>query len=130
MRRCILKLPNSFSKDDGKVLEVDGVGATDDEASEDACCGAMVKLLRAEPGNVVLRPAHWKIPAKELIAELLKITGDDQTGIEHQPLAVRSGRGGPPAETLTEDDKRKAVDEVIRRSLETRWIFRSGPDLK
>ena len=119
MIRCTLKLPNSFIKDDGKVLEVEGVGATDTEASEDACCGAMVKLLCAEPGNVVLRPGHWKIPAAELIGGLLKITSNDQTGIEHQPLAVRSGRGGPPAETLTGDDNRKAVDQIIRRCLET-----------
>ena len=96
MVRCILKLPNSFIKGDGKVLEVEGVGVTEKEASEDALCGAMVKLLRAEPGNVLLRPGHWKIPAAELIAGLLKITGDVQRGIEHQPLAVRSGRGGPP----------------------------------
>ena len=32
---------------------------------------------------------------------------------------MRSGRGGPPAETLTGDDNRKAVDQVIRRCLET-----------
>ena len=119
MIRCTLKLRNSFIKDDGKVLEVEGVGATETEESEDACCGAMVKLLRAEPGNVVLRPGHWKIPATELIGGLLKITSNDQTGIEHQPLAVRSGRGGPPVETLTGDDNRKAVDQVIRRCLET-----------
>ena len=56
--RCTLRLPNSFAADDGKVLEVIGVGTTRDEASEDACCGAMVKLLCAEPSNVLLQLAH------------------------------------------------------------------------
>ena len=41
MVRCILKLPNSLIEGDGKVLQVEGVGATEKEASEDACCGAM-----------------------------------------------------------------------------------------
>ena len=49
MIRCTLRLPNSFAPDDGKVLEVTGVGTTRDDASEDACCGAMVQLCCAEP---------------------------------------------------------------------------------
>ena len=122
MVRCILRLPNSFVKGDGKVLEVEGLGATQNEASEDACCGAMVKLLRAEPGNVLLRRGHWTIPAAELIKGLLKITGEEQSGTEHQPLVVRRGRGGPPVETLTGDDNKKAVEEVIRRCLESHGV--------
>ena len=86
MVRCVLKLPNSFVKGDGKVLEVEGVGVTMTESSEDACCGAMVKLLSAEPSSLLLRLGHWKIPAAELIAGLVKITGDDQTGTGHQPF--------------------------------------------
>ncbi len=34
MVRCILRLPHSFAAGDGKELEVDGVGATEKEASE------------------------------------------------------------------------------------------------
>ena len=119
MTRCALRLPNSFAADDGKVLEVIGFGATRDEASEDACCGAMVKLLCAEPSNVVLRPAHWNIAISELLKRFLAITGQGQADTEHQPLAVPIRRAVPTDETLTADQKKQAVEEVIRRCLET-----------
>ncbi len=45
---CTLRLPDNFAAGDGKTLEVVGVGTTQNLASEDACCGAMVKLLYAE----------------------------------------------------------------------------------
>ena len=120
MIRCTLQLPNSFAEDDGKKLEVTGVGANRDEASEDACCGAMVHLLCAEPTNVVLRPTHWTIPIGTLLTQFLERVGQTQPGTPHQPLAVHCRRAAPTAEIEMDDDQKKqAIEEVLRRCLHT-----------
>ena len=44
MNECLLHLPHSFQPGDGKVVKITGRGVSRSEASEDACCGAMVQL--------------------------------------------------------------------------------------
>ena len=119
MIRCTLRLPNSFAPDDGKVLEVTGVGTTRDDASEDACCGAMVQLFCAEPTNVVLRPAHWTIPIAMLLTQFLEIFGQTQPGTSHQPLAVHRHHAAPTDKIDMDDQKKQAIEEVLRRCLNT-----------
>ena len=83
MQRCVLRLPHSFNAGDGKVVEIAGIGRTQKEASEEACLGIMVKLLSAEPHNVLLRPAHWKVPTAQLLAQVQQMTAKETQGTEH-----------------------------------------------
>jgi hypothetical protein len=119
MMRCTIRLPNSFAPDDRTVFEVTGAGPTRDAASEDACCGAMVQLLCAEPNNVVLRPAHWTIPIGAILTQFLEQFGDLQPGTLHQPLAVHRPRGDPAVKIDMDDQKKQAVEEILRRCLNT-----------
>ena len=108
MIRCTIRLPNSFAPGDGKVLEITGLGKTQDNASEEACCGAMVSLLCAEPTNVVLRPAHWSISTSELLTQFMQRFGQPHLGIPHQPLAVHNSRASPTV-TIDMDDQKKQL---------------------
>ena len=64
---CTLRLPHTFASGDQQELEAVGYGATEDEASEDVCCTAMAKLLRADASNIALRPRHWNVPLRDLM---------------------------------------------------------------
>jgi hypothetical protein len=118
MIRCTIRLPNSFAAGDGKVLEITGLGKTQENASEDACCGAMVLLLCAEPTNVVLRHAHWSISTSELLAQFMQRFGQPLLGIPHQPLAVHNSRASPTV-TIDMDDQKKTIEEFLRKCLQT-----------
>ena len=80
--RCSLDLPHSFTPCDGRRLEATGYGKTKDEASEVACRRVMAVLLMTCPGDVVLRPAHWRISPSSLVEGL---PGTDTV---HQALPV------------------------------------------
>ena len=109
MIRCTIRLPNSFAPGDGKVLEITGLGKTQDNASEEACCGAMVSLLCAEPTNVVLRPVHWSISTSELLTQFMQRFGQPHLGIPHQPLAVHNSRASPTVTIDMDDQKKKQL---------------------
>ena len=68
--RCSLDLPHSFTPCDGRRLEVTGYGKTKKEASEVVCRRAMAVLLMTCPGDVVLRPPHWRISPSSLVKGL------------------------------------------------------------
>jgi len=131
MHRCVLRLPHSFTAFDGKKVEAIGYGQTQKEASEAACCDAMVKLLCAEPYNVVLHGNHWNLPTNALQDEVNRFTLEHQPLVvppprpleeatihtelivEHQPLVV------PPSRPLEEASRLSLVEQVVRRCLET-----------
>ena len=111
--RCILVLPNSFAPDDGRVLEATGEGGTREEASENACRQAFAQLLLEDPSHVVLRPKHWTISPAALLEGLL--------GTQHQALPVhvpaRVGETGAEAASLSEDQVRERVTDIIKQCL-------------
>ncbi len=67
--QCFLELPNSFLPGDGLVLRAYGEAARKDQASAIACHTAMAMLLCDQPGSVVLRRKHWRIPIGELLGK-------------------------------------------------------------
>ena len=50
---CLLDFPNSFAPSDGRRLQAQGSGKSENEASENACRQAVAKLLLMEPSQVV-----------------------------------------------------------------------------
>jgi len=131
MHRCVLLLPHSFTAFDDKKVEAIGYGQNAKEASEAACCDALVKLLCAEPYNVVLHRTHWNLPTNALQDEVNRLTNEHQPLVappprelgeatihtehivEHQPLVV------PPSRPLEEASRLSLVGQVVRRCLET-----------
>ena len=97
MIRCTLRLPNSFAPDDGKVLEVTGVGTTRDDASEDACCGAMVKC--GVTACSLDHPDRYAIDT---------VSGNCWT-TSHQPLAVHRHHAAPTDKIDMDDQKNKQL---------------------
>ena len=116
--KCTLQLPNSFASGDGKALEAVGIGTTQQEASEDACLGAMVKLLLSEPQHVLLRPTHWKMKPADPLAELCRLTGQQAAGSVHQPLAVPAAYR-TERESDSAEKKATIAEGIVRRCLET-----------
>ena len=114
---CRLNLPNSFAPADGRRLQTEGYGLTQQIASEHACHQAVARLLMTEPSIFVLRPQHWKIPAEQLL--------EGWPGAETAPQALpvhvpaRSREAGVGAETLTAAEVDERVADVIRRCLRT-----------
>ena len=80
--RCVLDLPNSFEPGDGLRLVTEVEAATKEAADEEACRLAFSRLLMERPGQVVLRPAHWKVSLDELMAKI------SLPGGPHQALPV------------------------------------------
>ena len=85
--RCTLTLPNSFEKEDGRVLVTRGEGLSTDAASEQACLRAVASLISQSPGQFVLRPPHWDVTLEELVGHL---PGDDPASGGHRPLPVHT----------------------------------------
>ena len=114
---CDLDLPNSFAPSDGRRLQAQGEGTNDREASENACRQAVARLLLAEPSQVLLRPAHWRISLADLLAGL---PGSDSV---HHALPVhvpaRSAEAGAQAATLTSSEVDDRVAEIVRQCLLT-----------
>ena len=112
---CILDMPNSFAKSDGRRLQAQGSGNNEKEASENACRQAVAKLLLMEPAEVVLRPVHWKMSPDELLAGL---PGADTV---HQALPVhvpaRTSASGEDAATLSQAEIDDRVAESLRQCL-------------
>ena len=113
--RCSLDLPNSFTPTDGRRLQTEGYGSTKTEASEHACRRAVAHLLMTEPSQVILRPAHWRIPPSALLEGL------PGTETVHQALPVhvpaRSLEAGVEAATLTAAEVDYQVADLLRRCL-------------
>ena len=68
--RCVLEMPNSFAPNDGRVLRVESVAGSRSAASAIACFRMMARLLHEDPSQVVLRPVHWNVSVKDLLAGL------------------------------------------------------------
>ena len=68
--QCVLDLPNSFTKDDGIRLCVSSEAPTKNKADQDTCRLAFTLLLMQNPGQVVLRPAHWNVSIENLLANM------------------------------------------------------------
>ena len=68
--QCVLDLPNSFTKDDGIRLRVSSEAPTKNKADEHACRLAFTHLLMENPGQVVLRPAHWNVSIEDLLSNM------------------------------------------------------------
>jgi len=118
--QCTLKLPHSFLAGDRKEIHAVGRGATEDAASEDACCTAMAMLLIEDANNVVLRPKHWHVPLGILMQGVSTIIAAGDHAVMHQPLAVhvRPAGGGRAGAAMTPEAKSEAVSDVIRACLE------------
>ncbi len=113
--RCSLDLPNSFTPTDGRRLQTEGYGSTKTEASEHACRRAVAHLLMTEPSQVILRPAHWRIPPSALLEGL----PGTETVHQAQPVHVpaRSLEAGVEAATLTAAEVDYQVADLLRRCL-------------
>ena len=68
--KCVLKLPNSFTKGDGIQLCVSSEAPTRNEADEHACRLAFTHLLMRRPSDVVLRPPHWDVSIVDLLENM------------------------------------------------------------
>ena len=120
VNECLLHLPHSFEPGDGKVVKITGRGVSRSAASEDACCGAMVQLLCAEPHEVVLRQTHWKMPLQDLVDHLCRIANMTAPDTGRQPLAAPIPRDPLPLSvTGSHMEKFAMVEQIVRRCLET-----------
>ena len=81
--RCTLTLPNSFAAGDGRQLVATGESATKVQASELACLRAVALLVTENPGQVLFRDAHWKVPADEVKANLPGLAAADPASGGH-----------------------------------------------
>ena len=96
----------------------DGRGGTQDEASENACRQAIAQLLLEEPSQVVLRPKHWTVPPQALLDGLLQhccLSTQYQALPVHVPARV--GEAGAEAASLSEDQMRERVTDIIKQCL-------------
>ena len=78
---CTLRIPNSFRKDDGIVLETTVSGDTQADAVNKVCQTAVAMLLCSEPGQVVLRAKHWNVSPQDLrvkVNEIRHPAGNEQ----------------------------------------------------
>ena len=111
--RCTVVLPNSFAPGDGRVLNATGDGGTPLAASENACRQAITLLLLEDPAHVLLRPTHWTIPPQDLLDGLPRLA--------HQALPVhvraRVGEAGSEAASLSEEEVRERVTDIIKQCL-------------
>ena len=99
--RCNVDLPNSFALGDGCQLHGVGAGATQQEASENACRHAMAQLLMFDASQVALRPKHWAIELSALVAGLPGVGAKHQALPVHVPL--RNREAGMEAAMLSSD---------------------------
>ena len=81
--RCTLTLPNSFAAGDGRQLVATGESATKVQASELACLRAVALLVTENPGQVLFRDVHWKVPADEVKANLPGLAAADPASGGH-----------------------------------------------
>ena len=81
--RCTLTSPNSCAAGDGRRVVVTGEGASKTAASELVDLRAVASLINESPSEFLLRPAHWKVPPDELVANLPR--ADPASGGHHQP---------------------------------------------
>ena len=113
--RCSLDLPHSFTPCDGRRLEVTGYGNTQKEAGEAACRRDMAVLLMRSPGDVVLRPPHWRISLESLVRGLPGTVAEHQALPVHVPRRLREA--GMEADRLPEAEVKERVASLLRLCL-------------
>ena len=111
---CWLDLPSSFAKGDRLSLQTSGTGGSKEAASEAACLRAVAHLIRANPSEFLLRPAHWHVSAADLLAEM---PGADAG---HRPLPVHiPARQQAAGEEATAPDADARAAALVRECLRT-----------
>ena len=113
---CTLRLPNSFTPTDGLEVLTVGVGDSKDAASDEACLTAFATLLCRDPSQVILRPAHWKVPLDDLMAEVNGILSREDHAL---PVHERSMLGGAAGDAMSVADRDEAVSQLLRLVLRT-----------
>ncbi|CAK0883674.1 unnamed protein product, partial [Prorocentrum cordatum] len=96
--RCTLTLPSSFAPGDGRRLVAIGESETKNEASELACLRAVASLVIKNPGQVVLRPVHWKVTPDVLVANLPGVAADPASGGHALPVRTPARLQGAGSE--------------------------------
>ena len=118
---AIIALPNSFSKDDQRVLKVAAAAAAQTEAMQKVCLLAFTHLLLRGPTLVLLRPNHWSVHVTDIQQAAATISGIQPTASSSgMPIALapppRSRRAylyyEPPAEG-EEQEREEQICEIL-----------------
>ncbi|CAK0906516.1 unnamed protein product, partial [Prorocentrum cordatum] len=110
--RCTLTLPNSFAPGDGRRLVAIGESETKNEASEFACLRAVGSLVIDNPGQVVLRPVHWKVTPDVLVANLPGVAANPASGGRALPVRTPARLQGAGSEADAHDADARLVELV------------------
>jgi hypothetical protein len=124
--RCRLKLPNSYTPDDGREVSATAVAAVKETASEDACCKVFARLCSDLHGlrRVIFRSVHYNVPCQELVDDIVAIinnTHDGGPSATVRPLAEHHAASGATFAGTLQDVPAGDLDraaELIRLCLQ------------